>query len=122
MGRGSPVGDDGGGRDSIVAKSKRTGFSLLGRSAYCPIATPCVLTTEVLQVFNAWLKDIGPREWSKEQFHPGSRTTMKPTRHHVEETTDHKAGQAVTSALGRQLMPLPKQCRRLPRRPLSHGE
>ncbi len=45
----------------------------------------CVLTTELLQVFNTWLKDNGHREWSKEIFHPRFKSHVETVRHHVEE-------------------------------------
>ncbi len=45
----------------------------------------CVLTTDLLQVFNTWLKDNGHREWSKEIFHPRFKSHVETVRHHVEE-------------------------------------
>jgi putative DNA primase/helicase len=50
-----------------------------------PDENSLVLTTEVFQTFNAWLRTNGHREWSKELFHPRFKQHDETKRHRVAE-------------------------------------
>jgi phage/plasmid-associated DNA primase len=45
----------------------------------------CILSTDLLLVFNDWLRTNGHHEWSKELFHPRFKSHVETIRHHVEE-------------------------------------
>jgi P4 family phage/plasmid primase-like protien len=68
----------------------------------------CILTTDLLQVFNAWLKSNGHREWSKELFHPRFRSHVETVRHHVEERRTMKLD-GLSRPFGAPPQGLPKQ-------------
>jgi putative DNA primase/helicase len=46
----------------------------------------CILTTEMLDAFNSWLKSNGHNEWSKELFGPRFAQHSETARHGVEAT------------------------------------
>lgn len=68
----------------------------------------CILTTDLLQVFNAWLKGNGHREWSKELFHPRFKSHVETVRYHVEERRTMKLD-GLSRPSGTPLQDPPKQ-------------
>ena len=66
---------------------RRCADRVLGFWDDCLAADPdaCVLTTEMLAAFNAWLQSNGHHEWSKELFHPRFKAHTETARHRVEE-------------------------------------
>lgn len=50
-----------------------------------PNKEACIITTELLSAFNAWMKSNGHHEWSKELFHGRFKEHVETVRHNVIE-------------------------------------
>ena len=50
-----------------------------------PDTDACIVTTELMQAFNAWMKSNGHSDWSKELFGSRFKAHEETKRHHVEE-------------------------------------
>ncbi len=68
----------------------------------------CILTTDLLHVFNAWLKGNGHCAWSQELFHPRFKSHGETVRHHVEERRTMKLD-GLSRPSGAPSQDLPKQ-------------
>jgi putative DNA primase/helicase len=69
-----------------------------------------ILTTELLEAFNAWVKDNGHCEWSKELFHPRFKNHAETTRQGVVERKTTRL-ESVSRRAGVWPQPLPRQAR-----------
>jgi len=89
---------------------RREADRILGFWDECLLADPgaCILTTELLQVFNGWMKRNGRREWPKELLHPRFKTHVETVRHHVEERRTMKLDR-LSRPSGVPLRNLPRQ-------------
>lgn len=70
----------------------------------------CVLTTDMLEAFNDWLKSNGHNAWPKELFHPRFKSHTETNRHGVQERRTRNPVGLVRRGLDRfNTPPIPKQ-------------
>ncbi|WP_203959511.1 DNA primase family protein, partial [Sphaerisporangium siamense] len=85
---------------------------ILGFWDNCLVPDPgaCVLSTDLLAVFNEWLSSNGHNAWPKELFHPRFKSHTETNRHGVEEKRTTSPVGLVRHGLDRfNTAPIPKR-------------
>lgn len=72
-----------------------------------PNKEACIITTELLSAFNAWMKSNGHHEWSKELFHGRLKGHVETVRYNVIERRPRNLREQISRPPGAPWQDLP---------------